>query len=280
MRPEQLSLEELIQRYTVLQPPPNRFTLYAWREALGLAPEDARESQEHAFWFFHEVQRFLAASERNHRGINRLLLQSKRGPEPVTEEAIEACRGWLGAHAVKVEREILPAQGFSQAYGLQTPEDPEGGCRVWERGEERLFVDDDRSGWAYSLSAMSPEDWIEFKTGVEVDDRYALLCDLIKVINALADRDPSTPSLRHYEDEDISLTQESLDWTCDEERYDTGFPPFPEFLKTLLEAWAGWEMDIAYRDNPTAEAFLDEIAGLSWEDLGPRLGEERRRLGL
>ena len=279
MKPERLSLEELIQRYTVLQPPPNRFTLYAWREALGLAPEAARESQEHAFWFFHEVQKFLAASERNHRGINRLLLQSRRDPEPVSEGMIEACRAWLGAHAVKVEREILPAQGFSQAYGLQTPEDPEGGCRVWERGEERLFVMDDRSGWAYGLSAMSPEDWIEFKAGIEIDDRYALLCELIEILNALAERDPSTPSLLHYEGEDGRLTQERLDWATGDEPDQLGYP-FPDYLDYLLIGMEERELDIGFTDTPMVEAFLDEITSLSWEDLGPRLAEERRRLGL
>lgn len=278
MKPERLSLEELIRRYTVLQPPPNRFTLYAWREALGLDPWDARESQEHAFWFFHEVQKFLADSERNHRGINRLLLQSRRAPEPVTEDTIEACRAWLAKHARTVE-EVLRGQGFSLAYSLWEPGDPRGGCQVWEREEERLFVDDGRSSWVYSLSPMSPEDWIEFKTEAEVDDRYALLCELIEILNTLAERDPSTPSLLHYEGEDGRLTQESLDWATGDEPDQLGYP-FPDYLDYLLIGMEERELDIGFTDAPMVEAFLDEITSLSWEDLAPRLAEERRRLGL
>ena len=257
MRAERLSLEDLIQRFTVLQPPPNRLTLYAWREALGLSPEEARTSQEHAFWFFTEVQRFWDWPTRRHRGINSWLLKDRKEADPVTEDMREACRTWLGQHAQKVEGEILPGQGFSQVYALGSPET--GGCRVWERGEDRLFVDDDRSGWAYALSPMTPEDWKEFRAGVEVDDQYALLCDLVQVLNVLAG--PDLP-------EEDRLTQEDVD------PGEGPYPPLPEYLKTLREAEEPFEI----LSLPKVELFLDTLQGLAWEDLAEALALARQRL--
>lgn len=265
MSAEPLSLDEVIQRYTVLQPPPDRLTLYAWREALGLDPETAQDSQEHAYWFFTVIQRFRTSEKRYHRDINLWLLKERREPEPVTEEMIQACRDWLGRHARTVEEEILPAQGFSLAYALGSPED--GGCRVWERGEERLFVNDHRSGWAYALSAMSPEEWEEFARSVDVDDKYALLCRLIEAMNGLAG--PEVP-------EDERLTQEDVD-PDRTNAYDEGYPPLAEYLQTLqdettLQAGRVWE-------SPPVQALLEALQGLEWEDLGAAIALANLKLG-
>lgn len=264
MQAEPLSLEEVIRLYTVLQPPPNRLTLYAWREVLGLSPEDAQEAHEHGVRFLQAVERFWHDEKRRHRDINRWLLQDRKAPEPVTEEMIQACRTWLAQHAQRVEEEVLPAQGFSRVYALGSPE--EGGCRVWERGEERLFVHDDRSGWAYALSAMSPEEWKEFARSVDVDDKFALLCRLIEALNGLAG--PEIP-------EDEQLTQEDLDPDCNK-AYDEGYPPLAEYLKTLkdetLAAWSGWE-------SPQVRALLEALEGLEWEDLGAAIALANLKLG-
>lgn len=263
MKPERLSLEELIRRYTVLQPPPNRFTLYAWREALGLDPDTAAESQELSTLLFRAIQEFTGDEKRRHRRINSMLLSARRTHDPVTEEMIEACRGWLARHAREVEEGALPAQGFSRIYALGDPE--AGGCRVWERGEERLFVNDDRSGWAYSLSAMSPEEWDEFKRSVEVEDQFVLLVDLVEAINGLAG--PDLP-------EDDRLTREDLDPAC-ERAYEEGYPPLGEYLRALQEETGSssvWE-------SPKVQALMEALQGLEWADLAESIALGKFKLG-
>ncbi len=266
MSAEPLSLDEVIQRYTVLQPPPNRLTLYAWREVLGLSPEDARDAHEHGVRFLQTVERFWTDEKRRHRDVNVWLLRGRQEPDPVTEEMREACRTWLSRHARTVQEEVLPAQGFSRIYSLWEPGNPRGGCQVWQRGEERLFVDDDRSGWAYALSAMSPEEWEEFARSVDVGDKFALLCSLIEAMNGLAG--PEIP-------EDERLTQEDLDPDCNN-AYDKGYPPLPEYLQTLqdetLITWGGWE-------SPPVQALMEALQGLEWEDLGAAIALANLKLG-
>lgn len=270
MEAEQLTAEDLARQYTILQPPPTRYTLYAWREALGLDQVTAFESQELTRLLFEEIQRFTGAPERNHRPINHMLLSARKSPDPITEEMIQACQDWLAQQVRAVEEEVLPAQGFRQVYELYTPEDG-GGCRVWERGEDLLFVNDDRSGWAYVLTTITREDLEAFKASMEQSDYNAVIRDLIEALNALAGPDAPEDSLLV---EELNLDGEGYLITLEDGEE---APPFPAYLRGLREDLADYYTVLRF---PEVQPFLDEIQSLAWEDLRPRLALAKRRRAL
>lgn len=270
MEAEQLTAEDLARKYTILQPPPTRYTLYAWREALGLDPATFTGSQELTRMLFEEIQRFTGAPKRDHRPINRMLLAARKLHDPITEELTQACQDWLGQQVRAVEEEVLPAQGFSQVYELYTPEDG-GGCRVWERGEDLLFVNDDRSGWAYVLTPITREELEAFQADIEKEDYNALLRDLIEVLNALAGPDAPEDSLLV---EELNLDGEGYLITLEDGEE---APPFPAYLRGLREDLADYYTVLRF---PEVQPFLDEIQSLAWEDLRPRLALAKRRRAL
>ena len=247
MEAKQLTAEDLARQYTVLQPPPTLFTLYAWREALGLDPAVAFASQDLTRLLFEEIQKFTRAPKRNHRPINGLLLSARRRPDRISEEVTQACQDWLGQQVRATEEEVLPAQGFRQIYELYTPEDG-GGCRVWERGEDLLFVNDDRSGWAYVLTTITPEELEAFQAGATGEDYNAVIRDLIEVLNTLAGPDAPGDSLL-VEELDLDGAGYLITLEDGEEA-----PPFPDYLRDLREDLADYYTVLRF---PEVQPFLD-----------------------
>lgn len=270
MQAEQLTAEDLARQYTILQPPPTRFTLYAWREALGLDQVTAFESQGLTRQIFEAIQEFTGAPERDHRRINRMLMSARRLHDPIDAALTQACQDWLAQQVLAVEEEVLPAQGFRKVYELFTPEDG-GGCRAWERGEDLLFVNDDRAGWAYVLTTITREDLEAFQAGITREDYNAVIRDLIEVLNALAG--PDLPENERLVEE-LNLDGAGYLLTLEDGEE---VPSFPDYLRGLREDLEEYYTALK---TPEVQPFLTEIRGLAWEDLAPRLVLEKRRRGL
>lgn len=267
MQPEagRLTLEEISTRYTLLQLPPTRLTLFTWREAIGMSLEEAGEAQELAGYYLKAIQSFITAPKRDqYRPVTAPLVKARKEPETVTEEVLEKCRGWMEAHARQVEEDLLPAQGFSLVNG---PEAEVGAARVWQRGEERLFTILSPGLWHYLVSPMNDEEWGEYRQTAEEEDRFHLLLRLAAILNDLGRR----YTLRN----DLTLEGPDADLLISQDDVDPGEDGYTR-LSDLLD-WL-WGEKVRHWESPPAEELLDTLGDLDWEDLAHTVqGLERER---